>query len=1267
MGILYRCYRYCRNILLGLLAIALIAAVIAVIAVNRLQDMQSQVVELLRQTTGRNITFQTLDGGWAGLNPQLVATQVEVNPIRDGSSRQGSKGAVRPLLLQRLQLELSLPDLLLGRLVPKVLKIKAPVLHFRLNEKNRLVIDELVLGGAAGATDYRWLSDLAGLRLVISDARLIWYNRDGSNFPIQASLSMQTRNNKTVVTGQLQAAGGQSMLQLTVRGLASAQPQANCSLRVQNLRWQDLPTSLRTLAPRVKKGEINGNLQCYWAKGALQQITGRTLLEELDLSLSPGNLLLDSLRSSLQWSRGQDGWRSVLRDITLRRNQQNVTISRLSVRQLGKNDFQIKIPNAPLSAAFQLWRAAVTDIPDNLSALTALKGQASSLQARLQTTPQGLKITELQSDCDNCSLALRQPQRSLPRMSGRLHWSPAGGSAIIETATGNIVWPTLWKMPITLQKGQTSVRWQAETSGWKINLQKLRLQIPEITLSATAEIQLNQQLQPGKLKVSLQQSSGKITALRAMLPITLASKVRQWFTNTLQGGTFRIEQGKISGNLQANDFFTQGTVAGRITLEQASLRPVAKWPALEAIAGRLELKNRQLNFIVKQANFAKQRITNLQGSVSGLGTADSLLTVNGQVNGEIAELLAFIQNQQLDRGATKSLIRSVHGNGTLDLSLKYALAKKAQTTFSGIYYFQNQSLTLPSGLQLEDIQGKLIFDNNHIAATGLSATAFSGPVAMDLFYTFKPGIREIKASGESDVPDLLKFAGDKFSGLATGRLRWQGSWQNNEQTNTFTLQSTLKGVALGLPAPLQKEATTKWPITLRVTQQQAALALMLDAGKVLQVKLDYVRQAQKLRLQNANIAVGTELLEQPSKRGLLLRVNTNRFNWDTWGNTLDRFSSTDSDSPALPILGITLKTRNMYAMSRPWGLVNMALTPSQTQAQTLGLKISGDRMQGSGTYRKISDRRSLQLDMQYFHWPKAKKIQASSSSNPDTWPDLTLHVGDFRYGTMQLGQLNLLSESRPGFLQINSLQLLRNDLMMQVDGYWKAGQNPDNTLGNTVFNFQAGSIDLGSVVDSLGFKQQLQAGVADLEGQLQWPGRPADFQVAQVNGQLEFHSREGSILGVKPGSGRFLGLLNADALLQRLRLDFSDLTGDGLSYNEMEAKAHLDSGNLMIDKLQIFSTVALVDIRGRIGLGAEDYDMKMTVAPQLGGNVSLLSALLNPIAGAAIFLLNKVFRDQINQWLRYEYKISGDWKKPQIKKIVLQANQKEPDEFRGVR
>jgi uncharacterized protein YhdP len=83
---------------------------------------------------------------------------------------------------------------------------------------------------------------------------------------------------------------------------------------------------------------------------------------------------------------------------------------------------------------------------------------------------------------------------------------------------------------------------------------------------------------------------------------------------------------------------------------------------------------------------------------------------------------------------------------------------------------------------------------------------------------------------------------------------------------------------------------------------------------------------------------------------------------------------------------------------------------------------------------------------------------------------------------------------------------------------------------------------------------------------------------------------------------------------------------------------------------------AKVEISGRTGLAAKDYDQRAVVTPALSDSIPIASALFGPAGigvGAAIYLGQKVFKqvpEQVDRFLRREYTITGPWNAPVIEK-----------------
>ncbi|GAG20402.1 unnamed protein product [marine sediment metagenome] len=133
-------------------------------------------------------------------------------------------------------------------------------------------------------------------------------------------------------------------------------------------------------------------------------------------------------------------------------------------------------------------------------------------------------------------------------------------------------------------------------------------------------------------------------------------------------------------------------------------------------------------------------------------------------------------------------------------------------------------------------------------------------------------------------------------------------------------------------------------------------------------------------------------------------------------------------------------------------------------------------------------------------------------------------------------------------------------------------------------------------------------------------------------------------------------MFNVDEISRRLSLDFSDIFSKGLAFDQIKGQGDIRNGNLYSDKMFVVAPSSLIEINGRTGLVSQDYDLKVVVAPRLGSQISMLSALANPIAGAMVFLAHKVFSKQLSRMIQYQYEIKGSWDSPDISSL-----RREPD------
>ncbi len=195
-----------------------------------------------------------------------------------------------------------------------------------------------------------------------------------------------------------------------------------------------------------------------------------------------------------------------------------------------------------------------------------------------------------------------------------------------------------------------------------------------------------------------------------------------------------------------------------------------------------------------------------------------------------------------------------------------------------------------------------------------------------------------------------------------------------------------------------------------------------------------------------------------------------------------------------------------------------------------------------------------------------------------------------------------------------------------------------------------------------GFQKSIEGG--ELSGTLRaaWPGPPWAFSPAMAEGQLDVLIKKGQLVDLEPGAaGRVLGLLSLSNIRRRLLLDFSDIFGEGFSFDRIEGSFSVDGGNAYTSDLVVKGPAAKIDITGRVGLADQDYDQLVTVTPTVKTPLSLAGTLVGgPVVGAAIMVAETLLEGRIealNRMVRTQYTVTGPWSDPEIKKIESSADQ----------
>jgi len=85
-------------------------------------------------------------------------------------------------------------------------------------------------------------------------------------------------------------------------------------------------------------------------------------------------------------------------------------------------------------------------------------------------------------------------------------------------------------------------------------------------------------------------------------------------------------------------------------------------------------------------------------------------------------------------------------------------------------------------------------------------------------------------------------------------------------------------------------------------------------------------------------------------------------------------------------------------------------------------------------------------------------------------------------------------------------------------------------------------------------------------------------------------------------------------------------------------------------------------MEGKLDLDKELIDMEIHMSPELGGNLTLLSALANPAAGAVVFLTQRIFKDEMRKSSFKSFRALGTWEDFEMVEFNAQKkNSQQPD------
>lgn len=1249
---LHRCVRalgWVAGVLVILLAVLM---ALTELLLPQLARHPAWVAAQLSQRLQRPVSFSALEGRWTPSGPLFVLHDVTVG------AAAGASGSV--LRLPEVELKLDFGDWLLPSRHLLNLHVHGVQLDLARDASGHWQINGVGIGGSGNPSPLPlgrlsldlWLEDL---RVVVSDATL------GKRLTLQSpQLRLSLGNGRLCFAGALRRLGESAALRTAGR-FALDGSEGRVWVGIDGVELKPLLAGIDLDGYTAVEG--HGRLSAWldWRQGRVDNSVIRFDLDRLTLGAPGGaSASVAALHGLAGLRRSGDGY-------AIRWAGDDGSTLALNLHRPGSAQASAGVAARQLQLAPLLpWLALKPALAPTLAQWLG-SGHPHGELTRLAlhwSAAEGVQAIELAFQHVGIDPVGKLP--GISGLQGLLRGDPEAYSLELPAQSTTLQFPRLFRQPLVLSKvAGTLAFWQAD-GDWRFGADPLdfvgagyagQLRGKAILPAAGGKPVLD-------LYASLEHADVPAAKLfwplGAMSPGTIA-----WLDHALASGQLDQAQVLLRGDLADWPFrHHEGRFEARAVISDLTLDYGKDWPRAEGVDAVASFVD---NGMLIEASAGHSLGVKADKAVALIPDfADGLLDLNVQGSGSGASLMDFVRNSPIGRRQAGTLAKlTLGGSGTFDFHLSLPLKHAQDLLLSGSAQLKDADLSAPAwNLQLDQLSGPLQFDAQGMlagplvggfrgqpsrlqlalgAATGDPASVLSAQLRGD--YAFAelvqgyPSLQWLAQTADGRSPFMLGFSIAHMPG-------------SDALTQTLTVDSSLDGIALTLPAPLHKPAAANLPLHLTLGLPVNGSDLQFGLGQLLRGHLQLPDGAQHpLR---GTLALGSEMPQTLPPQGLRIRGHADQLDITGWVQHV--VAGSGSGGPTLESLDLSAAHSEWFG--HPLGAITVRATP---QPGMLGIDVSGPAMAGSFSVpTQEMDKRGITARLQRLYWPKDATLSktpaalaapgsapvdnpADTGINPQALPPLHLWVSDLRLGDAKLGDARLETWPTARGLHIDQLRALSSRVQITGSGDWDGSASDSHTQMRIEFAAE----NLGDMLSALGYEGLFEGGKTHDRLDARWPGAPSALALANMDGKLSVDVSNGRIPEVPAGVGRLFGLVSVAELPRRLSLDFGDVFGKGLAFDSIKGDFRLADGNATTSNLVILGPAANISISGRTGLRAHDYDQQVRVVPHIGNSLPLVGAVVGgPIGAAAGFAMQGLLGHGLNQAAAARYKVTGSWDKP---------------------
>ncbi|BAU72634.1 YhdP family protein [Metapseudomonas furukawaii] len=1246
---------------LGLCALVLVLAALYVSLGRELvplvAEYRAEVESRASEAIGRPLGIGSLEGRWHGFSPLLIAHDVMLGD---------DEGALR---LDQVRV---IPDVLGSLLArqPRIARIELEGLQLGVRQD---AAGQWHLEGFTAKSDtplpgprqVRELLQRIGQVSVLNSQLTLEPHAQAPLTFAYVNLSLRTGITRQRLDGRLNLPDGQPMA-LRLRSRLNAETwfksEAEVYLSLPQTDWARwLPSGL---APdwRLQRLQAGGEFWGEWADG-LQRVALRLHAPELKGAYATRKpVTLQDLALNAYFIRQPDGYQMLVDSLAADIGAQRWGDIRLRLdRKAGEQpEWRLGADRLDLAPLLPVVEALVPLPEAAAEAVAALKPRGALRNINLVYRPaeSGPGRLTYGANLNDVGFEAYHGAPAVENVSGSLTGDLARGELRLDSRDFALHLDHLFPKPWRYREARARLTWALDDSAFTLASPYMRLKGEEGSIAGDMLIRLMRDPAAEDymdLRVGLTEGDARYT--EKYLPTRspgLSPALATWLKEAIRGGA--VDEGffQYQGSLAHGADPGARSLSLFFKVHDAELAYQPGWPELREARGDVFIEDSGVRIEVPAGRILDSRVSDARAEVPHVepGAVPRLL-LDAQLQSNFVDGLKILREAPM---GTAQIFEGWQGEGALDgrLKLDIPLEKGHAPQVVVDLATTGAQLKIPRPeLAFSQLRGAFRYDTaKGLSAQDLRGQAFGREVRVRALAEGRNGQARsrILATGAIALKDLTAWLGVTQALPASGTLPYSLNLSLDGQDSQLRVDSSLRGLALDLPAPFGKAADDTRDTTWRMTLEGDERRYWLDYAGVASLVL--AAPVGKLDQARGDLVLGGGTASLPGSPGLRVRGRLDELEASPWQKLAARYAPSESTEKARMLRSVDLDIARFWGFGLDMENLKVSLERAPA-AWSLGLDsalVTGKVVLADAEGSPIS------VQLKQVRLPKPPESEVEADARPDplagvdprSVPALDVRIDQVVLGDSPLGAWSF--KARP-----NARGLLFSDLDLDLRGLKVTGSAGWEGTAESSASWYKGRLEgrnLADVLTAWNFAPSATSERFRLDADGRWPGSPAWVSLKRYSGSLDASLSKGQFVEVEGGAQalRVFGLLNFNSIGRRLRLDFSDLLGKGLAYDRVRGLLVGSEGRFVTrNPIVLEGPSSGLELDGTLDLASDRIDAKLLVTLPVTNNLPLAALIVGaPAIGGALFVVDKLLGDRVARFASVQYRVEGSWKSPKI-------------------